>query len=576
MKHLKIATKLTVGFSVVLAIALIIGVVSVISLNSLATANNNMYIEYVLPPETLGHTATAFNGARTQYRSVVIYSLYDNTEKALSAKAKFEAHLTEFEEGVKQISQWADTDAERKLLSELNDVYRNKFLPSARETIDTAIADIPDHANKDRLETLIAENSTLSQRLSDIVEELSDIRSTEAQAAQADNTVFFETVFVFIIAIMFVAVVCVVFFTRYLSSLISKPLVTLCAFMKRAGTTSDITLAEQDREVIAKFAQSKDEIGHTIGDTSDFVNHITTVARELEAISQGDLTLQLELLSDKDVMGNSLKVTLEHLNEMFRDIHSTAVEVSLGAKQVSNGAQSLAQGSTEQAATIEQLSSSIAEIARKTDENAHTAYEASKLSESIKKSAQKGNSQMDEMMQAVKEINDASHSISKIIKTIDDIAFQTNILALNAAVEAARAGAAGKGFAVVAEEVRNLASKSAEAAKDTGVIIQNTIEKAEFGSKIADETAASLLEIVSGINESSLLVAQIASASEEQSQGISQINTGIDQVSQVVQQNTATAEESAASSREMSEHSSQLEELISRFKLRDNINKKRR
>jgi len=266
-------------------------------------------------------------------------------------------------------------------------------------------------------------------------------------------------------------------------------------------------------------------------------------------------------------MGISLHNVYDKLNTMFSDITASASQVSSGSKQVADGAQALAQGATEQAASIQELSSSITEIAERTKDNAVTADKTAKLSATIKDNAEKGSRQMDEMIMAVSEINEASRNISKIIKTIDDIAFQTNILALNAAVEAARAGQHGKGFAVVAEEVRNLASKSAEAAKDTGIMIQSSMEKAELGSRIAGDTAASLSEIVTGINESSRLVAEIARASEAQSMGISQINVGIDQVSQVVHQNSATAEESAAASQEMSGQSDVLQQLISQFKL---------
>jgi methyl-accepting chemotaxis protein len=215
---------------------------------------------------------------------------------------------------------------------------------------------------------------------------------------------------------------------------------------------------------------------------------------------------------------------------------------------------------------VQELSSSIAEIAQKTKDNAQMAERAATLGNDIKITAEKGSQQMDEMMLAVKDINTSSRNISKVIKSIDDIAFQTNILALNAAVEAARAGQHGKGFAVVAEEVRNLAAKSAESAKDTERLIADSIEKAELGSRIADETAASLTEIVEGIDESSQLVVEIAKSSEEQSAGITQVNRGIEQVAQVTQQNSATAQQSAAASQEMSGQSIMLEKLITQFK----------
>jgi len=368
------------------------------------------------------------------------------------------------------------------------------------------------------------------------------------------------------VAILLIAAV---FIFMIIRKTITNPLVLLSTFMKKAGATGDITLQKEDVDNIGRYAQSKDEIGEAINGSATFVNHVTNIANELKNLANGDLTIEIEVLSEQDVLGVSLQKMGDSLNSMFQEINTSSNQVSAGSKQVADGAQALAQGATEQAASIQQLSSSVAEIAERTKSNAATADKTSKLSDTIKENAEKGSRQMDDMINAVGEINEASKNIGKIIKTIDDIAFQTNILALNAAVEAARAGQHGKGFAVVAEEVRNLASKSAEAAKDTGNMIQNSMDKAELGARIAGETAASLSEIVTEINESSKLVAEIARASEEQSIGISQINTGIDQVAQIVQQNSATAQESAAASEEMSGQSAMLQQLIAQFKLKE-------
>ncbi|MCL1828107.1 MAG: methyl-accepting chemotaxis protein [Oscillospiraceae bacterium] len=350
---------------------------------------------------------------------------------------------------------------------------------------------------------------------------------------------------------------------------IIKPLVVFTGFIGNAGTTGDISVTPEYKEITEKYAGVEDEIGQCINSTSKLVSHLQNMERALKTISEGDLTAELEILSDKDSVGISVKAMTDRLNKMFSEITLSTDQVSNGAKQIAGGAQSLAQGATQQAATIEELSDSVSDIAQKTKANAATAGKAAGLAGTIIENAEKGSRQMDEMISAVRDINEAGKSIERIIKTIDDIAFQTNILALNAAVEAARAGQHGKGFAVVAEEVRNLASKSAEAAKDTGNMIQNSIDKAELGSRIAGETAESLEEIVSGINESSRLIGEIASSSKEQSTGIDRINIGIDQVAQVVQQNSATAQESAAASEQMSGQSDLLQELISQFKLKN-------
>jgi chemotaxis methyl-accepting protein methylase len=222
----------------------------------------------------------------------------------------------------------------------------------------------------------------------------------------------------------------------------------------------------------------------------------------------------------------------------------------------------------EQASSIEELTASLEEISSQTKLNADNAGTANRLADEARTDAAQGNVHMKEMLKAMEEINESSSNISKIIKVIDDIAFQTNILALNAAVEAARAGQHGKGFAVVAEEVRNLAARSADAAKETTDLIEGSIKKTEDGTKIANDTANALAKIVDEVEKVAALVNDIANASNEQAAGINQINQGIMQVSDVVQNNSATSEESAAASEELSGHANLLKEMVGKYKLK--------
>jgi methyl-accepting chemotaxis protein len=309
------------------------------------------------------------------------------------------------------------------------------------------------------------------------------------------------------------------------------------------------------------IVEMKAELKQYIGDISDKLTNI--------ANGNLNLTVDIDYIGDFQPIKASLVTILDSLNSTISQISIATSQVDQGSGQIANAAQTLAQGSTEQAATVQELSTSVRDIADKTKKNAEMAGESAALADSIRQSAEKGSRQMSEMVAAVGAINQAGQDISRVMKVIDDIAFQTNILALNAAVEAARAGQHGKGFAVVSEEVRNLAAKSGDAAKETGALIANSIEKAELGSRIANETAASLAEIVAGIGNSNRIASEIATSSGEQSSGIEVVNNGIDQVAQVVQQNSATAEESAAASEELSGQSSMLRQLIAQFKLRD-------
>jgi methyl-accepting chemotaxis protein len=290
------------------------------------------------------------------------------------------------------------------------------------------------------------------------------------------------------------------------------------------------------------------------------------------AIADGDLTSDVELASDHDALGKALRKMQESLSSIIGLVQTSGEQMASGSSQVADASQSLSQAATESAASLEEITSSMTELSSQTKQNAEHATLANQLTTGAKEAAEKGNQQMQVMVTAMGEINESSNNISKIIKVIDEIAFQTNLLALNAAVEAARAGKHGKGFAVVAEEVRNLAARSAKAAKETADLIEGSVQKTENGAEIANSTAAALVEIVDGVSKVSDLVAEINAASSEQAQAISQINEGLCQVDQVTQQNTASAEESAAAAVELSSQAVQLKQMLARFKLNNQQN----
>ncbi len=315
--------------------------------------------------------------------------------------------------------------------------------------------------------------------------------------------------------------------------------------------------------------KDKDEFGFVIDDFKKVVDNIKYQSQVAQDVADGNMSIDVKPRSEKDVMGYALKQMVEQNKATLLGISEAANQVNTSASQVASASEALAQGSTEQASAIEEITASITDVAEKTRQNAVQANTAAELMAKALDNVKTGNAEMKEMVAAMEDINKSSESISKIIKVIDDIAFQTNILALNAAVEAARAGEAGKGFAVVAEEVRNLAAKSASAAAETADMIEDSIQKVSVGSKIASGTAVALKEITEVVTKSEELVSSIATASNYQATAIAQVDQALGQVSQVVQTNSATSEESAAASMEMAEQASIVKELISAYKLSD-------
>ncbi|MBQ9365804.1 MAG: MCP four helix bundle domain-containing protein [Schwartzia sp.] len=300
---------------------------------------------------------------------------------------------------------------------------------------------------------------------------------------------------------------------------------------------------------------------------------LAKLAEEAQTIADGDLVKPIYVRNSDEIgiVAQAFEKMRRRMHDAMADIHMAADQVAAGAKNVSDASVSLSQGAAEQASSVEQLSSSISQISSQTSSNAENASRADDLTQKAKEQADIGDSDMKSMLEAMEQINVSSANISKIIKVIDEIAFQTNILALNAAVEAARAGQHGKGFAVVAEEVRNLAARSAKAAKETTDMIEDSIRKVNSGREIAGKTAEALQNISDHVTDVAHLVGDIAKASKEQKLALEQIDQGVLQVSQVVQGNSATSQQAASASEQLSAQAARLKETAGRFRLAENI-----
>lgn len=551
--NMKISAKLITGFIIVAIIASMVGIVGIINIRMIDENDTAMYELNTLPMSQIANVSDAYNKTRVTIRDMILNkNVADRDQYRNTVKENIGIMKDELE----KFSKTMQSDEGRKLTQDLKSAisqyepYTNKLT----ELVNT-------NKNDEAYNNMQNEGLQIAENINNPIDRLTELKVILAKQKSDDNTAAANTATITMIIIILAAMIISVVLGMVISRSISIP-------VNKMVTAAD-KLAVGDVNVSVE-ANTKDEIGSLAQSFNRMIENIRGQALAAERIAAGDLTVEVNVKSENDLLGKKLSEMVQSNNEILTNIASAAEQVADGSKQISDSSMALSQGATEQASSIEELTASIEEIASQTKLNTKNANQANELAETAKSNAVQGNTQMKEMLKAMDEINESSNNISKIIKVIDDIAFQTNMLALNAAVEAARAGQHGKGFAVVAEEVKNLAARSANAAKETTEMIEGSIKKAEGGTRIAKDTAEALNEIVNGIEKVASLVNDISVASNEQDAGISQINQGIMQVSQVVQTNSATSEESAAASEELSSQAELLQGMVSKFKLKKN------